>query len=93
MKLILNPNSCSLHREDDLKALITKLIVRLRASKKHSDAAHLAEYHLKDYELSGQCLIDGLFFSEAWSLSHRHNLSEWAGMRIFISHLVYMVLF
>lgn len=57
-------------------------MTRLRASKRHRDAAHLAEHHLHDYQLSGQCLIDGLFFSEAWALTYRYNMGEWTGKLI-----------
>lgn len=63
-----------------MKSLVTTLVTRLRSLKKHKDAAHLAEYNLKDYQLTGQCLIDGLFFSEAWALAYRHSMDDWAGM-------------
>lgn len=64
----------------ETKSLVSKLVTRLRSSKKHGDAAQLAEYHLGDYQLAGQCLIDGLFFREAWALAYRHNIVNWAGM-------------
>lgn len=66
-------------RESEVKQLAAKLTVKLRSVKKHLDAAFLAEYYVKDYELAGQCLIDGHFFSEAWSLSCRYNLDQWRG--------------
>jgi hypothetical protein len=65
--------------DEELKSLVTILVTRLRSYKKHKDAAHLAEYNLKDYQLAGQCFVDGLFFSEAWALTHRYNMSNWAG--------------
>ncbi|KAK4012972.1 hypothetical protein OUZ56_025220 [Daphnia magna] len=64
--------------EVETKSLVSKLVTRLRSSKKHGDAAQLAEYHLGDYQLAGQCLIDGLFFREAWALAYRHNIVNWA---------------
>lgn len=66
----------------DLEVLLKNLVTRLRALKKYRDAATLAEFHLKDYELSGQCLIDGLFFSEAWALACRYSLKNWTGISL-----------
>jgi hypothetical protein len=66
----------------DVKSLVTILVTRLRSLKKNKDAAHLAEHNLKDYQLAGQCLVDGLFFSEAWALAYRHIMDDWAGMRV-----------
>lgn len=67
--------------------MISKLVARLQASKRYRDAAHLAEYHLQDYQLSGQCLTDGLFFSEAWALTHKYNMGEWAGKSSLLFHI------
>ena len=62
-----------------MKSLVTTLVTRLRSLKQYKDAAHLAENNLKDYQLAGQCLIDGLFFSEAWALAYRNNMNNWTG--------------
>ena len=63
----------------DLDVLVAGLVKHLRAAKKYSEAAHLAEHYLKDHLLCGQCLVDGSYFSEAWSLSCRYNMKDWAG--------------
>ena len=67
--------------------LLKKLVVRLKTLKNNADAAHLAEYHLKDYQLSGQCLVDGFYFSEAWALAGRYNLIDWRGTDTTPSHM------
>jgi len=66
--------------DSEVADLVKKLVVRLKTLKNYADAAHLAEYHLKDYQLSGQCLVDGFYFSEAWALAGRHHLIDWKGI-------------
>ena len=46
------------------------------------DAAHLADHYLKDYKLSGECLVEGLYFSEAWALVRKYNMDDWEGIPI-----------
>ncbi len=59
--------------------------------KKHLDAAFLAEYYVQDFELAGQCLVDGLFFSEAWSLRRRRNLNQWRGNIRYVFMLSFLI--
>lgn len=64
----------------DVNALVSKLVILLRSKKNYMNAAHLADHYLKDYKLSGECLVEGLYFSEAWALVHKYNLDDWKGM-------------
>lgn len=56
-----------------------KLVSNLRAVKRYKEAASLCEHYLKDYQQSGQCLIENLCFSEAWALTKKYDMKEWAG--------------
>lgn len=77
--------------QSELDELVKRLVPILRTKKRHADAAHLAEHYLKDYVLGGRCLIEGSLFSEAWSLSCRYQLKDFAGgnasLECFISRI------
>jgi len=64
--------------ELETRELVSKLVGNLRAAKRYNEAASLCEHHLKDYQQSGQCLIENLCFSEAWALTNKYQMKEWA---------------
>jgi len=75
--------------DEETQELVSKLAINLRTAKRYNDAAFLCEYFLKDYQQSAQCLIENLCFSEAWALSTRYNMKEWAGNNILCYLLSY----
>ena len=70
------------YSELETRELVSKLVGNLRAAKRYNEAASLCEHHLKDYQQSGQCLIENLCFSEAWALTNKYQMKEWAGKNI-----------
>ena len=67
------------YREAERQELISKLVSNLRSAKRFNEAASLCEHYLKDYQQSGQCLIENLCFSEAWALANKYQMDQWAG--------------